>query len=190
MLIGFIGAPASGKTTVAAMLFGKIKSEGYYVSDLLTERARRYIIHRKFKTGGDISLTDDDQHQIYWEQLREELIYKKTLPIKDIIISDSCIINNYLYLKRVSEDKRLAFSNAIREYDIIFYCRQSDSQYHEDDIGRLHSRSESQDIDAQIPELLSSFGIEAVDLIGRPQVRLETAYKTVMTYIQTYGPGL
>lgn len=180
MLIGFIGAPASGKTTVAALLFGKLKSHEY-VADLITERARRYIIGKRLK-GLPGVLTDDDQEKIFLDQVYEEEVYTRVLPKSEFIVTDGCSAHFYLYLKSVTPGRTESIKNALRNYDLIFYCERSRSQYSEKDEGRIHSLEESDDIDAKIPEVLATLGVTAIKLTGVPKIRADVAFEAVMKY--------
>src|SRR6266404_1308769 len=187
MLIGFIGAPASGTTTVAAMLFGRIKSKDR-VAELITETARRYIIEKRWRGEFGSKLTDADQDEIFSRQAEAEALYTHVLPKSDIIITDGCILNNYLCRDQPPDHREDDFRAVLSQYDLIFYCPRSPSQYVESDMGRIHDRHEADAIDHRIPDIMARFGVKYTELTGTPEVRLNTAWNTVMSFLMYYFP--
>ncbi len=190
MLIGFIGAPASGKTTVASILFSKLKTADF-IADMITERARRYILEKKKTSGSkDFRLTNRDQWNIIDLQIDEERLYLDTLHSEEIIVSDSSILNNLLYIENLTEESKGVIRNHIKKYDLLFYCQRSSSQYLPNDTGRVHSLSESNQLDARIPSLLQDFEVTAFKLLGPPSERGNEAYREFLRYIKVSSYGI
>lgn len=126
MLVGFVGSPCSGKTTVASKLFAELKDMGL-PTDYVAEQARFYIANKRFvqkKSGGGetVVLTDEDQLAIARQQFRHELVMSDP---RTILITDSSVLNSLLYMsedfRSSTEVKELAEA-AFPRYDLLFVC--------------------------------------------------------------------
>lgn len=122
-LITIIGAPSSGKSTLAADVHTELKKLGEN-SIFITEAATDYIAEY------GIPNTPVDQLVIFYKQLNRERMYLDT---KDFIICDSSGILNYFYFRGLFPNhltnKDIAIINhlqkeilkTINQWDYIFY---------------------------------------------------------------------
>jgi thymidylate kinase len=126
MIIGFVGIPASGKTTIAIKLFCFLKENGANC-EIITEEARRYIanyrVSKELNPTDPISLTDSDQIEIFNKQKAQESLMKQACPKETIIISDSSIYNAYIYTSDPTFSViRDTNKWEVKHYDLIFFC--------------------------------------------------------------------
>lgn len=145
-LITFIGAPSSGKSTLAADVHTDLKKQ-HQNSILISEVATDFIAEN------GIPNTPLDQMVIFYQQLNKEKMF---IGSKEYIICDSSGILNYFYFRTLFDDKlskkEIAIINhlqkeilqTINQWDHIFYLPPMISnindgvRYHnEDDIMRL-----------------------------------------------------
>lgn len=122
-LISFIGAPASGKSTLATDVHTELKKLGknsIYISESATDYIAEY----------GIPDTPMDQVTIFYKQTNRERMYIGT---KEYIICDSSGILNYFYFRKLFKtplsNKDIATINhlqkeilkTINHWDFIFY---------------------------------------------------------------------
>ena len=94
-LVCIIGAPSSGKSTLATSIHYQLKRKGLN-SIFITEAATDYIAE------WGIPNTPIDQMVIFYKQLNREKMY---LESKDFIICDSSSILNYFYFRSLFPKK-------------------------------------------------------------------------------------
>jgi len=94
-LISIVGAPSSGKSTLAASIHYQLKKKGLN-SIFVTEAATDYIAE------WGIPNTPIDQMVIFYKQLNREKMYMGS---KDYIICDSSSILNYFYFRSLYPKK-------------------------------------------------------------------------------------
>lgn len=187
MLINFIGAPCSGKTTTAARLFAELKDSGY-PAEFVSEQARRYIA--EFNS---VKLSDVDQVAIMGRQYKEEKLLAKS---NELVVCDSSLLNSLLYmtpqareLPAVQEMVDWAKVN----YGIVFLCQTVKPHLAGPDPHRVHSWEESLQIEAKIKDTLATYvpNIKAVELIGDTKYRTTEALRKVysVVYKAGYGPS-
>lgn len=179
MLVGFIGAPCSGKTTTAAKLFAELKDMGL-PAEYVAERARYHISRKKFvirtKGYGDFTLTDEDQISIANSQFLDEKIMKTD---DVIVVTDSCVLNSFLYMTentRNDEELREFMQDALKEYDVIFICAPV-SRPKGKDPNRVHDEEFSVKVHNEIEKILVPL-LEEKEvhwLTGPSHLRLGTA---------------
>lgn len=122
-LITLIGAPASGKSTLATSVHTELKKMGknsIFISEVATDYIAEYGIPN----------TPQDQIVIFYKQTNRENMY---IGSKDYIICDSSGILNYFYFRGLFENKLsnkdIAIINhlqkeilkTINQWDHIFY---------------------------------------------------------------------
>jgi nicotinamide riboside kinase len=174
MLIGFIGSPCSGKTTIATKLFTSLKEIGVK-SELIVEHSRHYIADKRYKDrlgpNDPVVLTDEDQIQIYSGQLYTEKVMKHSSGIDTIIISDSSAFNTALYMEGdfMSKPARPFFQNLKNHYDILFYCHPLDLSILPEDPNRIHDLESIKRLQNKVSQLLTivkDMNINVKELIG------------------------
>ena len=164
-LICIIGAPSSGKSTLATSVHHSLKVKGEN-SIFVGEAATDYIAE------WGIPDTPLDQIVIFYKQLGREKMYSGT---KDWIICDSSTILNYFYFRSFFGDKLgrkdIAVINHIQKEILktldqwykIYYVPPIQSQDIEDGI-RFHDQNEIKKLDGIIKSYLGMEKIEYVDL--------------------------
>lgn len=182
MLIGFIGTPCSGKTTIAAKLFASLKEVGMK-TELVVEHARQYIAEKRFKEGlkysDPVSLTNDDQFDIYRKQiLLEKTMVNSTSP-ETIVISDTTAVSAALYMDDTFEwdPNRRFFANLEGHYDLIFYCHSLNLKFLPEDSNRIHDLDAINKLENKslaLMNLCKEKGIDVFELYG--SLTLEQRY--------------
>jgi predicted ATPase len=152
MLVRFIGAPISGKTTVAAQVFAQLKLSGQPNVEFVVEQARLFIAERKSNgpEGQELPpLTDDDQMAILLKQMKMEEIMEHSVGRDGIVITDSSIFNSFWYMTPSFRDH--AFNDPMvyhhletykDPHNLLFLCAPLPVMV-QSDRNRLHSPKDS-----------------------------------------------
>jgi len=118
MLIGIVGPPLSGKTTIAAKFFSSLKETGVE-SNYLEDYCKKQI---RLKN-------DFNQNKLLFSQIQEEIEVKNNINNKHIYISDNSYFNRIPYIVLEGMDKYpetkifdLIFKQIQNHYDLIVYC--------------------------------------------------------------------
>lgn len=168
-LVCFIGAPASGKSTLASAVHTELKKRGVN-SIFVGEIATNYIAEYGLPN------TPIDQIVVFYKQLNAERMFVKN---KDIVICDSSSILNYFYFRSLYGkklgDKDIAVINHIQkeilkslsQWDHIFYVPPMPISQTSDGI-RYHGKEEIEKIDRWIKSYLEMENISHTDLSGIP----------------------
>lgn len=171
-LITFLGAPASGKSTLASDLHTELKKIGKN-SIYITEAATDYIAEY------GIPNTPVDQLVIFYKQLNREKMY---IDSKEYIVCDSSGILNYFYFRGLFDkklsNKDIATINhlqkeilkTINQWDYVFYLPPL-LENTEDNI-RYHNVEQIKRLDRWIKsylelENISHFDLSEIDLKKR-----------------------
>lgn len=164
-LICFIGAPASGKSTLASAVHTELKMKGVN-SVFVGEIATNYIAEYGLPN------TPLDQMVVFYKQLNAERMFVKN---KEIVICDSSSILNYFYFRSLYKtkltDKDIAAINHIQkeilkslsQWDHIFYVPPIPIQDSSDGI-RYHGKEEIEKLDRWIKSYLELENIKHEDL--------------------------
>ena len=164
-LICIIGAPSSGKSTLATSVHHSLKVRGEN-SIFVGEAATDYIAE------WGIPDTPLDQIVIFYKQLGREKMY---LDSKEWIICDSSTILNYFYFRSFFSDnlsrKDIAVINHVQkeilktlnQWHRIYYVPPVKNGSIEDGI-RFHNSKEIEKLDSIIKSYLMMEKIEFVDL--------------------------
>ncbi len=184
MLVNFIGSPASGKTTTAAMLFATLKERGLAV-EFITEVARYYIAERKFFLALENLempvLYDLDQCKIMDRQYRTEYTMVINGGRDSLIISDGSPLNSLLYMTPefrqnpliqdlVERTKRLMEGPCGLPKSLTFICAPVDRDRNIPDPNRAHDLEQIKKIDSQLIDVMNQTGL---GLLTEPGVFLE-----------------
>ncbi len=163
-LVTIIGAPASGKSTLATSVHTELKKRGknsIFVGEAATDYIAEYGIPN----------TPVDQVVIFYKQLNRERMY---LDSKDFVICDSSTILNYFYFRGLFpnklSNKDIAIINhlqkeilkTINQWSHIFYVPPIFSNI-EDGI-RYHDMEQIEKLDRWIKSYLEIEGIDFEDL--------------------------
>lgn len=150
MLISFVGSPCSGKTTIAAFSFAKLKQMGI-ACEYVSEYARLYIANQ-MDINKKVELVDVDQSYIMNHQYQNERILSSSVKKTDgIVIADSSPINSLLYMtplyrKEVIEESRERLSDLYGAGNLLVICSPLAELDFPNDPNRVHSYEESKDI--------------------------------------------
>lgn len=169
MLIGFIGAPCSGKTTAAARLFAELKDNGV-PAEFVVEEARKYIAAKRLDCKDlhvPFELDDFDQWQISNNQFESEDLMIRSSP-NSVVVSDSCVLNSALYMNEPYYNspavKSLMLRAAVR-YDLIFVCAPV-SMPNSLDSNRVHDAEQIKLVQEKIEILLNTYDTKRIIHLG------------------------
>jgi tRNA uridine 5-carbamoylmethylation protein Kti12 len=164
-LIMIMGAPSSGKSTLAAELHTELKKmsrNSIFVSEVATDYIAEYGIPN----------SPIDQMVIFYKQLNKEIMF---LESKDYVICDSSSILNYFYFRQLFSEKLskkdIASINHLQKeilkhintIDQIFYVPPIVSDDVSDGI-RYHNEEQITKIDRWIKSYLELENIGHIDL--------------------------
>lgn len=164
-LIGFLGSPASGKSTLASAVHTELKTNGVnsvFVSEVATNYIAEYGIPNR----------PIDQMTIFYKQLEKERMFVGN---KDYIICDSSSILNYFYFRNIfgSELSKQDVASinhiqkeilkSLNDWDKIYYLPPFNLDDSSDGI-RYHNRIEIEKIDRWIKNYLDMENIPYIDL--------------------------
>lgn len=178
MLLSFIGAPCSGKTTVAALVFAALKEAGQAV-EFVPEKAREYIASYRVSLSHadpawdvkkNITLTDKDQLCIMKRQAESERDFREACPTS-LIVADSSPLNTLLYMSpdlRSSPEVQTLITLHLRLDPVVFYCPPLPSSAWPYDPGRIHDEKTSLGLDAGISAII-------LPLLKSPPLRLNSS---------------
>ena len=188
MLIGFIGGPAVGKSTIAAKMFSNFKEMGINC-ELIVEIARQFIAEKRLKENigpkERLFLNDLEQIDICKKQNNIEKIMTNSSDISTIVISDSSSLNAGLYMSdRVYNEVFLVslFQELINGYDLLFFVHEIERKSLPYDPNRIHSLDEIHKLKNRSFNLLNRLKesrIQIHELIGT--LNLENRYSEACT---------
>ncbi len=187
MLIGFVGLPNSGKTSIAAKVFCHFK-ELSINTELIVEQARFYIANKRIKDKlsleAKLALADKDQFAIFKMQKEVESIMKNGCTRNTIIISDSSTVNIGLYLENFNEEIRKVIANSAKDYDAIIFCHPFDIKEELEDPNRVHDLNQIKALSSRSKEILKickENNPNTFDILGT--LPLETRYRDVCSLV-------
>ena len=155
MLVGMIGAPGAGKTTLALGITLELKKRGYPAIYLEEYATRHILLH------GIDEMTVQHQEAIEREQTRLEVAYNDE---DRIVICDSSLWLNHFYMCRLLGQKDYYASNAEylkQHYGLLFYVPPNGKS--RGAVGRLpehQCKGEQAGIDRDIHRMCIENGIE------------------------------
>lgn len=129
MLIGFLGAPSSGKTTAALALAHELKARGLPV-EFYPEAARKIIAEdaKESPERQQRIYQGDSDNALFWKQKRDR-----------IVITDGGSFNAPFY------GTDCCFKEELNKYDLVYFC-ENIYDIGLKDPGRLHNVTESRHI--------------------------------------------
>ncbi len=190
MLVAFLGAPATTKTTVAASIFAQLKSSGI-AAEFIAEAARRHIASLRYRhraqPSAAITLTDSDQLEIMAAQDREEEIFSGSCAGDVIVVTDSSPLNALLYMSaaaRASSRCQELVASTLARKPLVFYCPPVSGLYdNPSDGNRVHSLAEAEALDRQLLPLMQEQApsLKITPLTGMMGARINQALATILT---------
>lgn len=155
IVINLVGGPGAGKSTMASLLFAKMKMAGISC-EYVTEYAKDMVWENRYNIL-------NDQLYILSKQYRK---LKRINGEVDVIITDSPIVNNIYYNSKIT-DTRDKISDKIIN-DLVFeLCAQFDNYYYliernhsYETKGRYQTEEESNSVSNEIKLMLDNLNIE------------------------------
>lgn len=190
MLIGYIGVPGSGKTTIASDIFTDFKKSGI-TTELIVEQARIHIAKKRYDNKlsptDPLYLTDEDQQEIIYQQSLVEKYMLASCPKTTAIISDSSTINSFLYMTKSTRDEIMPrlLPAYLKRYDLLFYCHPVENFNLPEDSNRVHTEDSIKFLQSQIDEILDVIkgldGTKLFELAGTLEDRIALASSTILS---------
>ena len=158
LVINLIGGPCSGKSTIAAELFARLKKMGVHC-ELVSE----YIKDRIYEENQTIP-----KNQIAIFGMEHYNISNKIGKV-DVIVHDGSFINNIIY--KADENKYfddLIISEYKKFWNLDFFIKRGNIEF--ETYGRIHNLKQSKELDKIIKETYDSYGLSYIEVESRDAV--------------------
>jgi len=172
--IGIMGAPCTGKTTLAKELSVELQYRWRRMAEYIDEYARQFVA--RFGTP-----TVYDQYFFFEQQLKKE---QQISPKTEFLITDSPCYLSYIYGSKVMDSRnakdRVYFlalverlAEHLQRYDYTFYLPVTDNPVEEDGM-RIHTSEDiRRDIDRRIQGFFAIYSVPHRTVSGTLEERLE-----------------
>lgn len=149
MLVNFVGAPCSGKTTIAATVFASLKEAGLE-AEFVTEKAREYIAKLRYRcAAAQIPFLLDDSHQRnIFHQQDEAQMYMSSVDSDTVVVCDSDPLLTLMYMKNPDIIPQNVVQGVVDGMGLLFYCPPIDN--YQASGNRVHDRQFALDFDKRI----------------------------------------
>lgn len=155
IVINLMGGPGAGKSTMASLLFAKMKMAGVSC-EYVTEYAKDMVWENRYNIL-------NDQLYILSKQYRK---MKRINGEVDVIITDSPIVNNIYYNSKITDCRDKISDRLIN--DLVFeLCDKFENYYYliernhsYESKGRYQTEEESNSVSREIKEMLDSLNIK------------------------------
>lgn len=148
-LINIIAGPGSGKTTICALIFAKLKMMGY-VTEYVQEYAKTLVWTKDFETL-------DNQ---YYVSHKQTTLFKCMQGIVDFIVTDGSILHGLYYNRHnknntsnIEKTEKFILDSYANFDNINIFLERSDSFTYEKQ-GRIQSEDEAKEIDVILKRML------------------------------------
>jgi len=178
--IGIMGAPSTGKTTLAKELSIHLLYHKGKLAEYIDEYARQFVARFGVPT-------IFDQYFFFEQQLKKE---RAVSPTTEYLVTDSPFYLSYIYgskvMNRDSEKDRLYFHalverllEHVNDYDYVIYLPSSDGHLQADGM-RIHTTVfDQQDVDERIRGFFSIYNIHYHTVTGTLADRIEKCCEIV-----------
>lgn len=146
-IINLFGGPGTGKSTIAALVFGELKKKGYEI-ELVTEYAKDKVWEESYKTL-------ENQIYVFGKQLHRIWRIKNKV---NFIITDSPILLSIIYDKEKNDNLKKLVLDVHNNFNNINILIKRDTIYNPN--GRFQNEIEAKLIDKQIMNLLKNNSID------------------------------
>lgn len=160
LIINLIGGPCSGKSTIAAELFARLKKMGIH-SELVSE----YIKDRIYEENQTMP-----KNQIAIFGMEHYNISTKLGKV-DVIVHDGSFINNTsdLYNSEYNpEFDDLIVSEYHKFNNLDFFIKRGNIEF--ESYGRIHNLKQSKELDKRIKETYDKYGLSYIEVESRDAV--------------------
>ena len=183
-LIGFLGGPCTGKTTICTQLLSTLEQQGHDAG-----------WSKEFVTD-DIPVNGiPSQENLVYEQFRFNYMQRRRevdlMAKHNVVITDAPLLLGYAYAmqkdaseycerqQRLYEDLKMLFAEDAKNYDKLYFLSREFA--YEDNGIRFHTEEQAIDFDAHLKKLLAEFGVDYTMLSGSVDERV----KQVMTELNS-----
>ena len=158
LVINLIGGPCSGKSTVAAELFARLKKMG-----IKTELVSEYIKDRIYEENKTMP---NNQIAIFG---MEHYNISNKLGKVEVIVHDGSFINNILYKKEDNQEfDNLIVSEYHKFNNLDFFIKRGNIEF--EDYGRIHNYEQSLELDEKIKQLYNNCKADFIEVESRDAV--------------------
>ena len=158
LVINLIGGPCSGKSTVAAELFARLKKMGVHC-ELVSEYIKdRIYEENKTMPNNQIAIFGMEHYNI-----------STKIGKVDVIVHDGSFLNNIIY--KVGENKEfddLIISEYKKFTNLDFFIKRGNIEF--EDYGRIHNLKQSKELDKIIKETYERYGLTYIEVEARDAV--------------------
>lgn len=158
LVINLIGGPCSGKSTIAAELFARLKKMSIHC-ELVSE----YIKDRIYEENQTMP-----KNQIAIFGMEHYNISNKLGKV-DVIVHDGSFINNIIY--KTEENKYfddLIISEYKRFWNLDFFIKRGNIEF--ETYGRIHNLKQSKELDKTIKETYDNYELSYIEVESRDAV--------------------
>ena len=158
LVINLIGGPCSGKSTIAAELFARLKKMGVHC-ELVSEYIKdRIYEENKTMPNNQIAIFGMEHYNI-----------STKLGKVDVIVHDGSFLNNIIY--KVGENKEfddLIISEYKKFTNLDFFIKRGNIEF--EDYGRIHNLKQSKELDKIIKETYERYELSYIEVEARDAV--------------------
>lgn len=158
LVINLIGGPCSGKSTVAAELFARLKKMGIHC-ELVSEYIKdRIYEENKTMPSNQIAIFGMEHYNI-----------STKLGKVDVIVHDGSFLNNIIY--KAGDNKEfddLIISEYKKFKNLDFFIKRGNIEF--EDYGRIHNLKQSKELDKIIKETYERYGLSYIEVEARDAV--------------------
>lgn len=158
LVINLIGGPCSGKSTISAELFARLKKMG-----IKTELVSEYIKDRIYEENKTMP---NNQIAIFG---MEHYNISNKLGKVDVIVHDGSFLNNILYNKESNKEfNDLIVSEYHKFNNLDFFIKRGNIEF--ESYGRIHTYEQSLQIDEKIKNIYKESQAEYIEVESRDAV--------------------
>ena len=158
LIINLIGGPCSGKSTISAELFARLKKMG-----IKTELVSEYIKDRIYEENKTMP---NNQIAIFG---MEHYNISNKLGKVDVIVHDGSFLNNILYNKESNKEfNDLIISEYHKFNNLDFFIKRGNIEF--ESYGRIHTYEQSLQIDEKIKNIYKESQAEYIEVESRDAV--------------------